>query len=232
MVSYTARPLVDTPPEERRLAYETLQTLCAPSGANSRQLSIKGLIYPDPEPLIDGLTLGRLYDNDKLVGGIVYQDSRPAIREIMRLFVCAERGYGRPINEEFEKKVLQDDTGRVDVRLNAIVDPDRKVPKFHMLNGYKINGMGKTDVETLAYKKNEIPMVKRLPADPLTDQEKKVIEEAHVDAAKLRARRSERMSTLRPRRPGFGGRRRITRRRSSTSARKQSRRRRASVRGA
>jgi len=229
MVSYTAVPLVDTPPEERRLAYETLQTLCAPSGANARQLSIKGLIYPDPEPLIDGLTLGRLYDNDKLVGGIVYQDSRPAIREIMRLFVCAERGYGRPINEEFEKKVLQDDTGRVDVRLNAIVDPDRKVPKFHMLNGYKINGMGKTDVETLAYKKNEIPMVKRLPADPLTDQEKRVIEDSHADAAKLRTQRSNRMLTLRPR---GGRRRRVTRRRSSISARRQSRRRRASVRGA
>jgi hypothetical protein len=228
MVSYTARPLVDTPPEERRLAYETLQTLCAPSGANARQLSIKGLVYPDPQPLIDGLTLGRLYDNDKLVGGIVYQDSRPAIREIMRLFVCAERGYGRAINEEFEKKVLQDDTGRVDVRLNAIVDPERKVAKFHMLNGYKINGMGKSDVETLAYKKNEIPMVKRLPADPLTDQEKQVIEESHAEAAKLRARRNERMSTLRPR----GGRRRITRRWSSISARKRSRRRRASVRGA
>jgi hypothetical protein len=228
MVSYTAVPLKDISAEDRRLAYETLQTLCAPSGANARQLSIKGLVYPDPEPLIDGLTLGRLYDNDKLVGGIVYQDSRPAIREIMRLFVCTERGYGRAINEEFEKKVLQDDTGRVDVRLNAIVDPDRKVPKFHMLNGYKINGMGKTDVETLAYKKNEIPMVKRLPADPLTEQEKRVIEEAHADAAKLRTQRSNRMLTLRPR----GGRRRITRRRSSISARKQSRRRRASVRGA
>jgi hypothetical protein len=228
MVSYTAVPLKDISAEDRRLAYETLQTLCAPSGANARQLSIKGLIYPDPEPLIDGLTLGRLYDNDKLVGGIVYQDSRPAIREIMRLFVCTERGYGRGINEEFEKKVLQDDPGRVDVRLNAIVDPDRKVPKFHMLNGYKINGMGKSDVETLAYKKNEIPMVKRVPADPLTDQEKQVIEEAHADAAKLRTQRSNRMLTLRPR----GGRRRVTRRRSSISARKRSRRRRASVRGA
>jgi hypothetical protein len=142
----------------------------------------------------------------------------------------AGRQFERLCGSLFVQNVDQDDTGRVDVRLNAIVDPDRKVPKFHMLNGYKINGMGKTDVETLAYKKNEIPMVKRLPADPLTDQEKKVIEEAHVDAAKLRARRSERMSTLRPRRPGFGGRRRITRRRSSTSARKQSRRRRASAR--
>ena len=228
MVSYTARPLVDIPPEERRLAYETLQTLCAPSGANAHQLSIKGLVYPDPDPLIDGLTLGRLYDNGKLVGGIVYQDSRPAIREITRLFVCAERGYGRPINEEFEKKVLQEDSGRVDVRLNAVVDPDRKVPKFHMMNGYMIIAKGKPIAEVLADKKSEIPMVKRLPADPLTDQEKRVIEEAHSDAAKLRTQRSDRMSTLRPR----GGRRRITRRRSSTSARRQSRRRRASVRGA
>jgi hypothetical protein len=205
---YTAVPLKELSLAERQISYTIIDRLCSPGGDEKRPLGIKSMLLPEPEPIQENKVLGRLYNGDTLVGGIFYELA--AEKEINRIFVCTEPGYGRPINEEFERAVLATDPGPIRVLLRSIVDPNRKVAKFHMMNGYiPLPGRG----DPLVVLQNEIPMVKILPAAPLSKVQKEQVEHLHTEAAKTRKMEADRKATLRS--SGSSGGRRRRRRRST-----------------
>jgi hypothetical protein len=212
MVHYTAVPLKSLSLAERTSSYKAIHDLCAPPGSNpstQHHLNIKELLIPeDPTNLNEDLTLARLYENGHIVAGMLYHDYRPATKYIARLFICAKKGYGAKMNEEFEKHVMEskrfphDPPKRdrpVKVTLNAIVDPNRNVPGFHMKMGYQpISGHPERD---LKHKEGMIPMSKLIPSPPLTPAEKHHLHEMQNRAATMRA-------ALAPKRPHFRGGRR------------------------
>jgi hypothetical protein len=200
---YTAVPLKDISLAERQTAYTTINRLCSPGGDEKRPLGIKSMLLPEPEPIQANKVLGRLYKGDALIGGIFYELA--AEKEINRIFVCTEPGYGRRINEEFERAVLATDPGPIRVLLRSIVDPNRKVAKFHMMNGYTPLPSRSNPLVVL---QEEIPMTKILPAPPLTDKQKEQVEHLHTEAAKTRQLEVDRKATLR----SSAGRRRRRRR--------------------
>jgi hypothetical protein len=219
MVHYTAVPLKSLSLAERTSSYEAIHDLCAPPGSNpstQHHLNIKELLIPeDPTNLNEDLTLARLYENGHIVAGMLYHDYRPTTKYITRLFICAKKGYGAKMNEEFEKHVMESkrfphDPPKpdrpVNVTLNAIVDLNRRVPGFHMEMGYKpTSGHPERD---LKHTEGMIPMSKKIPSPPLTPAEKQALREMQKRAATKRAE-------LADKRPHFrGGRKRFSTRRN------------------
>ena len=212
MVHYTDVRLKSLSLAERTSSYEAIRDLCAPPGSNpstQHRLDIKALLLPEDDDDIDEkVFLARLYDGGKIVAGMLYHDYRPGSRSIARTFICAKKGYGAKMNEEFErhvnasKRFPHDPPKRdrpIKVSLNSVVDPGRHVPKFHMSRGYEpSSGHPERD---LKHKEGTIIMEKLIPSPPLTDAQKHHLHEMHKRAATMRA-------TLAPKRPHFRGGRR------------------------
>jgi hypothetical protein len=240
---YQVDPLIEISPEDRQRYYEALQPLCSPPGTKGLDTKEKIVLSTDPQ-----LMLGRLYTaaDDKVVGGILYEDQRRVdkVNGIRRGFVCVEsgKGYLDRINQGFEEGVLASNFNGEPIRVSlySVVDDNLNVAGAHMRNGYIIEA--KKPEDALVHEKYDILMRRYLPSPRPTPEEQAKIKEMVLKARgvkqQLREKKEDRerrradAAEISAKRPKYGGRRRITRRRSSTSARKQSRRRRASVRGA
>jgi hypothetical protein len=234
---YQVDPLIEISPEDRQRYYEALQPLCSPPGTKGLDTKEKIVLSTDPQ-----LMLGRLYTSadDKVVGGILYEDQRRVdkVNDIRRGFVCVEsgKGYLDRINQGFEEGVLASNFSGEPIRVSlySVVDDNLNVAGAHMRNGYIVEA--KKPEDALVHGKYDILMRRYLPSPRPTPEEQSNIKEmvlkARVEKQQLREKKKDR-EDRRTKMAKIGGRRRrITRRRSSTSARTQSRRRRASVRGA
>jgi hypothetical protein len=238
---YEVDPLIEISPEDRQRYYEALQPLCSPPGTKGLDTKEKIVLSTDPQ-----LMLGRLYTSadDKVVGGILYEDQRrrDGVNDIRRGFVCVEsgKGYLDRINQGFEEGVLASNFSGEPIRVSlySVVDDNLNVAGAHMRNGYIVEA--KKPEDALVHGKYDILMRRYLPSPRPTPEEQAKIKSMVLKARGVKQQLREKKEDREERRAKMaklgkqtgGRRRRITRRRSSTSARKQSRRRRASVRGA
>jgi hypothetical protein len=192
---YVLDSLSSIPIDVRTNFYKALTPICGRSG-----LELKDLLIPDrrrteadPTPLGQvepKAILGRLVlPSGEIVGGILYKDNRPETNTIERIFVCTNPGLLALTNRGFEEGVLADKrtTGEpIRATLMSIVDPDRKIPKAHMKNGYKI--LAADPLKALWFEKSSIPMERYIGSPLPTPAELEELEKLHVASAEIRAK--------------------------------------------
>ena len=216
-IHYEVAPLNTIPTKDRIEQAAAVQLLCGKGGMDITQL----LLSENPYLTIP-LMWGRLYNEGKIVGGILYYDYGSSIQ---RVFVCVEQGKGylSVINKGFEDHILGSRKDRpIHATLTANVrvdtDPDRNVLLAHKLQGYTI-----IDKNTKQDRNSSIPMKRNIGSPLPTEEEKKEIIAFH-NAAKIerdtlaaaKGRRDKRSSSVKRR----GGSHRRTRRRKRFSTRR------------
>jgi len=218
-IHYEVAPLNTIPAEVRSEQAAAVQLLCGKGGMDITQLLLSENPYSIP------LMWGRLYNEGKIVGGILYYDYGADIR---RSFVCVEQGKGylSVINKGFEDHILG---SRGDRPIRAVLtanvrvdtDPDRKVALAHMSQGYKI--IDNDPMRTLVHETSGI-LMQRIIGSPLpTEEEKKEIKAFHnaanIERDKLAAAKGQRVQRQNSARRRGGSHRR-TRRRKRFSTRR------------
>jgi len=219
-IHYEVAPLNTIPAKDRSEQAAAVQLLCG-EGMDITQL----LLSENPYSTIP-LMWGRLYDGDKIVGGILYYDRGDVIQH---MFVCVERrqGYLSAINKGFEDHILESREDRpIHAALTANVrvdtDGDRKVALAHMLQGYKI--IDNDPKRKLVHETSGI-LMRRIIGSPLpTEEEKKEIIAFHnaakIERDKLAAAKGQRGQRQNSARRRIVGSHRRTRRRKRFSTRR------------
>lgn len=149
-------------------------------------LDVKNILIPSGE-LDTRLMVGILENDGEIVGGLVYIDNRPNDNSVDRVFVCVKsnKGYLTIINAKFEEH-LEDQTR---IMLMSNVDPERKVAKAHMKNGYKI--LKKHPLDVLVNEPKSIAMVRYARSPLPTAAELNDIETIHARAREMRDKIAE-----------------------------------------
>jgi hypothetical protein len=219
-IHYEVAPLNTIPAKDRSEQAAAVQLLCGKGGMDITQL----LLSENPYPTIP-LMWGRLYNEGKIVGGILYYDYGSSIQ---RVFVCVEQGKGylSVINKGFEDHILGSREDRpIHAALTANVrvdtDGDRKVALAHMLQGYKI--IDNDPKRKLVHETSGI-LMRRIIGSPLpTEEEKKEIIAFHnaakIERDQLAAAKGQRVQRQNSARRRVGSHRR-TRRRKRFSTRR------------
>jgi hypothetical protein len=193
---YVLDSLSSIPIDVRNNFYKALTPICGRSG-----LELKDLLIPDRRPTADDpaplgavnpkAMFGRLVlPSGEIVGGILYKDNRPDVdNSVERYFVCTRPGLLALMNRGFEEGVLADKrtTGKpIRSTLMSIVDPERKIAKAHMKNGYKI--LASDPLKALWFEKSSIPMERYIGSPLPTPSELEELDRLHAAAAEIRAK--------------------------------------------